>query len=257
MKEGKFKKALTAIKDFYLSHKYVWLLLLWFVYVIWYGILNRMPSHMFHVMHMPIDDKIPLVEGFVLFYILWYVYIAAAFLYPLFTSKKDFLTMISLIFIGIITSLIICTVYPTKITFRPTDVEPDTFLRWIISVVYGTDNPVNVFPSIHCVVTIVITAGFLFSEKLRSKKPSIIIIKIMLCILTVGICASTVFVRQHSFADVLMGIAVSILTCLLTYFVIVPRFIDKKKVAAAPEAATADELPSAEETPADSEEKEA
>jgi len=67
----------------------------------------------------------------------------------------------------------------------------------------------------------------------------------------VGICASTVFVRQHSFADVISGILIPIPTCLLTYFVVVPKLIDPKKKAVEPaEAAseTIDEVPENAET---------
>ena len=220
-KKSKIKEVFTIVKNYLATHKHIFLILLWFVYAIWYGILNRLDLN-FHEIHLPIDDKIPFLEPFVIFYILWYIYIGFALIFTLIKSRKDFLTMIALIFISMIASLIVCTAYPSKITFRPDGPPGNNIFSWIIQIVYDTDQPVNVFPSIHCIVTIVITVGFFFSKSMKGKT----LVKILFVILTIGICLSTVFIKQHSFADFLLATGMSVPICVFIYLVLVPHFKD-------------------------------
>lgn len=236
-KKSKIKEVFTIVKNYIVTHKYMFWILLWLVYAIWYGVLNRLDLN-FHEIHLPIDDKIPFIEPFVIFYILWYVYIAFALIFTLIKSKKDFLTMVAMIFISMIASLIVCTVYPSKITFRPDSPPGHNIFSWIIQIVYDTDQPVNVFPSIHCIVTIMITVAFFFSESMKGKT----LVKALFVILTIGICLSTVFIKQHSFADFLLAMGMSVPLSVFIYLVLVPHFKN--------DPTEEDAAPAAEEDPA-------
>ena len=216
-------KKTNKLKEFLLSHKYAAWLLLWIVFLAWYIILNK-SSVTFHDIHISIDDKLPFLEGFVVFYILWFPLIAASFLYTLFKSRKDFLTLVSLIFIPLFSSMIICTVYPSEVSLRPTEMN-DNFFTWIVSIIYAVDNPRNVFPSMHCIVAIVIAVCCIFAESTKGK----VLLKVIISIIGVGICMSTFFIKQHSFADFLLALVMCVPTVLITYLVIVPRISSDKK----------------------------
>ena len=218
-------KKTNKLKEFILTHKYAAWLLLWLVFLPWYFVLNRLPIQ-FHDIHVPLDDMIPFLEGFLVFYILWFPYIVFGLLFTLLTSRKDFLTMISLIFLSLIPSMLVCTFFPSEVNLRPTEMNDNVF-TWIIkNVIYSVDNPRNVFPSMHCIVAIVITVGLFTSEKMKGKN----IVKALLVVLTIGICMSTFFIKQHSFADFMLAAGMSIPACLITYFVIVPRIAPDQKI---------------------------
>jgi len=205
------------IKQFFLERKYVLWLLLWLVYGAWFYITGHISLN-YHEIHLPIDDKIPFIEYFIVFYVAWYLYIAISLLYTLFKSKRDFLMLISLIFISLFASMIVCTAYPSKMTARPLEMPHNPFST-VVQWIYAADNGTNVLPSMHCIVAIVITVGLCFAETMKGKTA----IKILLGFFAAGICMSTFFIKQHSFADFLLATAMSIPTCLVTLLVIVPR----------------------------------
>ena len=215
MEEGKLGK----IKKFFQERKYVLLLLLWVVFIVWYFLMNKVDKNL-HLIHIPIDDKIPFVEFFVIFYVLWYGYIAFSFIWTLVTSKRDFLTMCSLVFLTYLTSLIVITVYPSYHDLRPdpSTVRDNLFTKLVFAL-YSTEEPRCIFPSMHCMGVLAMSVGLLFAESLKGKLWP----KIFCPIFSVLVMLSTVFIKQHSFADVLLAIGMIIPVCLLTYFVIVPK----------------------------------
>ena len=212
-------KKTNKLKDFILTHKYMAWLLLWIVYLLWYFILNKTPLR-FHNIHIPMDDRIPFLEGFVVFYILWFPYIVFSLVFTLLKSRRDFLLMLSLIFISLFSSMIVCTVFPSEVDLRPAESEMNhNFFTWIVKIIYAVDNPRNVFPSMHCIVAIVITAGFFGAESMKGK----VLPKVLFSILSIGICLSTFFIKQHSFADFMLAMGMSIPACLISYFVVLPK----------------------------------
>ena len=55
------------------QNRHLLLLLGWVVYFILYGLTEHLiPLERCHLIHSPLDDKIPFCEGFVVFYVLWY-----------------------------------------------------------------------------------------------------------------------------------------------------------------------------------------
>ena len=219
--ETKFAK----VKKYLLERKYGLLVLLWVVWVLWYFLWNKYGVN-WHLMHIPIDDKIPFVEFFVVPYVLWYGYIAFCFLWTFFTSKRDFLAMCSLVFLAYFLSLVVITAYPTYHDLRPDPalVRDNVFTKLVFAL-YSTEEPRCIFPSMHCMGVIVMSVGLLCAESLKGKLWP----KIFCPIYTVLVILSTVFIKQHSFADVLLAIPMSAVICVLTYFVIVPkrRFLKK------------------------------
>lgn len=237
MKDG---NKLEAVKKFILERKYALWLLLWLAYGLWYALLNRFQTNC-HLIHMAVDDKIPFLPVFSIFYVIWYLYIAFALLLTLIKSKRDFLVMCCLIFLALFSSLIVCTIYPSMHDLRPADSEMGTsFFADVVRWHYNHDEPRVILPSMHCIVAIVITVGLICSDTCKGNW----LVRILCPILSVLIMLSTVFIKQHSFADVLLAIAMSIPVCLLTYFVILPRKrFEEQAAPAAPEEAAEPDLP--------------
>jgi hypothetical protein len=70
-------------------------------------------------------------------------------------------------------------------------------------MVYATDTPTNVCPSVHVINSIAVNAALQHSEDFAREKRNG---RLASHILTILICLSTVFIKQHSVMDVGWGI---------------------------------------------------
>ncbi len=169
----------------------------------------------FNPVYSKFDRLIPFNEVFILPYLLWFLYIAATILYFLFTSKTDFYKVCAFLFSGMTICLIIYTVWPNGHYLR---VNLDTLGRSNIFIdmlasIYSMDTATNVFPSIHTFNSIGAMFAINQSEKLRNIKW----VQFSALILTILICLSTVFLKQHSVLDLFGGIVLSAILYAVVY----------------------------------------
>ncbi len=82
----------SALKNFIKKYKHAWVFLYAFIYMPWFMYLEKhiTADSEYHVIHSVLDDKIPFVEYFIVPYLLWFVFIAAVFLYFFFTDVEGF-----------------------------------------------------------------------------------------------------------------------------------------------------------------------
>lgn len=215
------EKSLTweKIKNFFLERKYGLWVLLWIVQVVWYFVLNKYQTGS-HLIHIPLDDKIPYIKYFVIPYVLWYGYIVFAHIWTYFHSKREFLLMCSLIFLSNFLSMLVCTFYPSMHDLRPAEEAIGTdFFGSIVRWLYGSENPYCILPSQHCMLAIAITFGLITSDSLKDN----LAVKIVLPIYTILVMLSTVFIKQHSIVDVFAAMVMCIPAILISNYVIVPK----------------------------------
>ena len=86
-----------------------------------------------------------------------------------------------------------------------TEFERDNIFTHIVSLIYGFDTNTNVCPSIHVIGSFAVLFSALNDKYLSAAK-----IRISFVIITLLICASTVFLKQHSIIDVVAGVALCI-----------------------------------------------
>jgi membrane-associated phospholipid phosphatase len=155
------------------------------------------------------------MEIFIIPYALWFLYIFITVAYFFLTSKQDFYKCCAFLFIGMTICLIIYTIWPNGHYLR---VNLNTLGRNnifidIIRRLYKLDTATNVFPSIHVYNSIGAMIAIRKSESLRNIKW----LQISTFILTVLICMSTVFLKQHSVLDIFGGIILSIIMYAFIY----------------------------------------
>ncbi len=80
------------------------------------------------VSYSPLDDKIPFVEEFVIFYLLWFPAVWCVGLYLLFREPDAFRRYIWFIMIGYTASLVIFFVFPNGQDLRPASFERSNVL---------------------------------------------------------------------------------------------------------------------------------
>lgn len=162
-----------------------------------------------NLLQSELDSKLPLVESFVIFYFLWYVYLLCL---PYLLYKKDkskFFKYAAITLISIILAAIIFIFYPTTIIRGDLNLSNNIF-GFLIKFIYFTDTPIlNCLPSMHTVLSLIFI--ILISETKDIK----ISIKIALNISLLLIIASTLLIKQHVIVDIIAAIIIVILSIII------------------------------------------
>lgn len=198
---------------FFQKYKHSLLLLYLFLYLPWFSYLERTVTKHFHVIHMPIDDKIPFIEYFIVPYLLWFAYVAVAVVYFLLKDRTEFYKLCTFLFVGMTVFLVISTVYPNGHYLRPTVFERDNLFVDLVKGLYLADTPTNLFPSIHVYNSIGVNIAIWHCPEFK-KNP---LIRYGSAILMISIVLSTMFLKQHSVFDVITGIVFSVFMYTVVY----------------------------------------
>lgn len=198
------------------KYKHAWVFCYALIYMPWFAYLEKHVTRNYHVIHSVFDDKIPFVEYFVVPYLLWFVFIAAVFLYFFFCDVEGFYKLAKLSFAGMTIFLIISTLLPNGLHLRPFVFERDNIFVDLVKMVYRADTPTNVFPSLHVFNSLAACIAIHESEGLK-KHPAVCNGAYVLAAL---IILSTMFLKQHSVNDVIMAF---VMAYILYQFVYVPE----------------------------------
>lgn len=207
-----------------LIHRYshAWVLLYVFIYMPWFTYLERTVTDQFFIIHSVFDDYIPFLEIFIVPYLLWFMYVAVTLGYFFFTDKNGFYKATALMFSGMTIFLVICTIFPNGLNLRPIVFPRDNIFVDMVKLLYQTDTPTNVLPSLHVYNSICCFLSISQSEKLRQYR----LVQYVSLGLTILIVLSTMFLKQHSVVDVAAG-------CVMAYFIYQLIYVPKKDPAPA------------------------
>lgn len=198
------KKLMKKYKHF-LSTIVFLFLTLWFLYLK----KTIIPEH---IMNSHLDRKIPFVRQFVLPYYFWFAYMAIGLFYVGIVSKKDFYKMELFLVLGMVISYIIFIFYPNAQFPRPIVKGKDIF-SCMVKFIYNHDGTNNVFPSIHVCNALGVHSALINCDKLKQKKW----LKRLSLMALLLICASTVFIKQHSIIDVIGGVILAGIIYVIIY----------------------------------------
>ena len=212
-------KAIDKAKSFLKKYRHAWVLSYFLIYMPWFVYLEKRTDVRHYMIHFPIDNHIPFIEYFIIPYLLWFIFIAVTVAYFLIKDKWGFYRLCAFLFSGMTIFLIICTVFPNALNLRPTVFPRDNMFTDMVKVLYKTDTPTNVLPSIHVFNSI--GAGIAISHSNDLKKHRWI--QISAYILAALIILSTMFLKQHSVTDVIAAVTMA---CIIYPFVYVAA--DKK-----------------------------
>ena len=108
-------------------------------------------------------------------------------------------------FSGMALCLLLYLIFPNGVDLRPQSIESSNLAATFVRMIWSADTSTNVCPSTHVARTFAI---FLAVQRSRIWKHRKLVVGI--CgVLTVMICLSTLFLKQHSVIDVVCGIALS------------------------------------------------
>ncbi len=204
------------------KYKHIWTLLYVFIYLPWFMYLEKNVTTVYRVMHTRLDDIIPFCEYFIIPYLLWFAYIPAVFIFFFFKSREEYYKLSANLFVGMSIALLICTLFPNGQDLR-TYVDPDkNMFTYIVSTLYKGDTNTNVFPSIHVFNSVGACLALYKSKCIKHRKP----VLFLASLLTSLIVLSTMFLKQHSFLDVIGGM---LLAGIMYIFVYVLQYQPNKK----------------------------
>ncbi len=200
-----------TIRTFVKENPHVWLALLLPVYLALFFLVEWYvsPDKPYWSSYVPLDDKIPFLEGFVLPYCMWYPFLVAVGLYLMIKDGAGFRKYMAFIFIGFCSALVFCVLVPNGQDLRPDPFPRKNIFTWILSRIYAADTNTNVFPSMHVIGSI---GGVIAVYRCKGLRK----FRIPSAVLAFFISISTVFVKQHSVLDIGGGI----LWCIPLWFFI-------------------------------------
>ncbi len=171
-------------------------------YVSTFTYLENRPVSYTHIIEMKIDRYIPFCEYFIIPYYLWFVYIAATVITFMFLDRKEYYQLCLTLGLGMTVFLFVSYVYPNGLNIRPTTFARDNLFVDLVKFLHKSDTSTNVLPSIHCYNSIVANAAIWKNRILGQNK----LIRYGSLIFSTSVLLSTLFLKQHSFMDLLTAI---------------------------------------------------
>jgi len=189
--------------------------LLWFfpIYMAAFIFVERISTGVtYHNTATALDSLIPFNEYFVIPYFIWHVLIATVILLTLFRDDWTYRKLMKFMIWGSIFCFAIFIIYPNCTDLRPQSFEHDNIFVDIVKLLYMTDTPTNVCPSMH----VVCSYGLLFA--VLEGRDFKFFHKILMIIIVTFIIMSTLFLKQHAVVDVLVAAPVTFLTWRLSFY---------------------------------------
>ena len=174
------------------------LLLSGLVQLLCYYLPELLPKGREMFLKLPIDDKIPFINAFIVFYVLAYLFWVVQWLFYAAEGEPILSKYVRAEILGKLISLLFFLLLPVSMV-RPADTGTGVF-GWMTACIYAADSPTRLFPSMHCFLT------WLWFRAVQEAKDTGRGVRIFTGVMTALICASTLFVKQHLLLDVPGGI---------------------------------------------------
>lgn len=180
--------------------------LLWFwpVFFLIFTYAERyFPAAYYYPMHCRLDDLIPFNEWFVLPYVLWFPFVGGMVVYTFLRDGAAFRRLMAFIMLTYSAALLAFFLFPTCQHLRPVLFAHRNLLTELTASIYANDTSTNVCPSIHVIGSLAVWLAARDMEELPA-----VVRRGIIPVTALLICASTVFLKQHSALDVLAAIMV-------------------------------------------------
>ena len=161
------------------------------------------------LVHCRLDDLIPFCKYAILPYFAWFAWIPFTLFYLLWKAPRaDFWRLCIPLFAGMTFALACYIVLPTGLYLRPYRVYGNDIFAQAVRLLYATDTPTSVCPSIHVFNSVTLMLAYYRSRifdapQRRWMRPAA-------AVLCVSIVLATVLLKQHSCIDVMMGILLAL-----------------------------------------------
>jgi membrane-associated phospholipid phosphatase len=203
----------NKIKSLWTQYRSLWIMILYaFLYLVAFFFLEQRKTSIY-VINFGIDKYIPFCEVFVIPYLMWFGYVAFTVLYLCLKDKEEGDRLVAFLMIGMTIFIIVSAVFPNGHHLRPRTFSRNNIFTKLIAILYKTDTPTNVLPSIHVYNSVGVMIAVVRSSCFNKRK----VIKPFMLGLGVSIICSTVLIKQHSMLDVLLALMMSAIMYAVCY----------------------------------------
>lgn len=101
--------------------------------------------------YIPLDDRIPFLEGFIVPYMLWFPMLLALGLYLARYDHEGFKRYMTYVGVAFFTVIALYLLFPNRQDLRVTQFPRDNLFTRLVALVYSQDTNTNVCPSLHVV----------------------------------------------------------------------------------------------------------
>lgn len=150
------------------------------------------------------DNMIPLVSEWMYIYFGCYIFWIANYVMAARINRDHEERFYRFVTADMMSRLVCAAFYiglPTT-NVRP-EVVVDSFSDWLVSFLYGVDQPTNLFPSIHCLVSWLCFAAIRSSDRVPRWY------KVFSLVFALLVPLSTLYTKQHYIVDGIAGIALA------------------------------------------------
>lgn len=175
------------------------ILLLGFNCVTYFGTRFFTQGMEHHNISTPLDNALPLVPEFILFYLLAYVQWIVGYIVIARESREVCYEIFTAELLAKLACLVCFLVFPTTLD-RP-EITGGGIFNYLTALIYSADAPDNLFPSIHCLESWVCFRGAVYAKKMPGWY------KWVMLFFSLGVFASTVLVKQHVIYDMFGAVA--------------------------------------------------
>ena len=181
-------------------------------YLIWFIAIEKHTFSHYSVIHTALDDLIPFNEIFVLPYYTWFLYVSLGLLFFMFSfDVEDYYKNFFFLAAGMTVFLVVSTFFPNCHNLRPAVMPRDNIFTGLVQIIYNTDSPANLWPSIHVYNSIGTMIAVHHSKRFGKRG------KMISDFIGISIILSTLFIKQHSVYDVITAFIMAIIFYLLFY----------------------------------------
>lgn len=206
-------KLFNIVRDFLKKNPHAWLALYLPIFLICFFATESIVGEdaEYWLSYLPLDDRIPFVEAFVIPYVCWYPFLILTGLYLLLFDGKQFKKYICFVAVGFTAALIFCLISPNGQALRPAVFPRENLFTAIIAGLYSVDTCTNVFPSTHVIGAVAAAIPYFYCPRLKK-------LRVPAAVLAALITVSTVFIKQHSVLDILGAFAFCLPLYIFIYF---------------------------------------
>lgn len=195
------------------AYRHLFLLMGWVGYFILYFLTeNLIPAEKCFPVHCRLDDAVPFCEWFVIPYVSWYLLIIGSLGYFLLYSVDSFRRLQTYIIITQIIAMAAYIVFPNRQDLRPEVFPRENVLTYLLGIIYSIDTNTGVCPSLHVAYSLGIVSTWLREKHASTVWKSAVTVWCLL------ICASVVFVKQHSVVDIIAAVPVCLFAEWFVFF---------------------------------------
>lgn len=183
-------------------------------YCVTFALIEKWNRLHYTVIHTAVDDRIPFCELFIIPYLLWFVYAFGFTFYLFLQDEKSYHEVGTFLAIGMTVFLAVSVFFPNILFLRPETMPRNNILTYMCERLYAIDTPTNVTPSIHVYNSLCVMIAVWRTDAglIRSK-----LSKILMTVFGFLIILSTMFLKQHSFSDVIIATGLALFSYILVY----------------------------------------